>query len=44
MYPNTSDEAIYALVERAAQEGYAVAQMSLGVMNYTFDDASSYPT
>jgi TPR repeat protein len=40
MYPKTSDEAIYALVERAAREGYAVAQMSLGVMNYTFDPFS----
>ena len=37
MYKNSSDVAIYALVERAAQEGYAVAQMSLGVMNYSFD-------
>ncbi len=35
-YENTSDGAVYALVERAAQEGYAVAQMSLGVMNYGF--------
>jgi uncharacterized protein len=37
MYKNTSDAGIYALVERAAQEGCAVAQMSLGVMNYSFD-------
>jgi TPR repeat protein len=33
-YRDTSDAAIYALIETQAQKGYAVAQWSLGVMNY----------
>jgi TPR repeat protein len=38
--PDTSDAAIYSLIERQAQKGYAVAQWSLGVMNYRFDVSS----
>jgi TPR repeat protein len=41
MYPSVSDQTIYQLVEAAARKGYAVAQMSLGVMNYTFDTFSN---
>jgi TPR repeat protein len=41
MYKNSSDEAVYAMVQRAAQKGYAVAQMSLGIMNYTSDYSSN---
>jgi uncharacterized protein len=42
MYEKASDATVYSLVERAAREGYAVAQYSLGVMNYTFEDSFSH--
>jgi uncharacterized protein len=38
------DPAIYALVEKAAKSGSAVAQFSLGVMNYPIGDLSYDPT
>jgi TPR repeat protein len=41
MYRNTPmDPIIYELIEKAAQSGSAVAQFSLGVMNYAIGDPS----